>query len=291
MGCGSSTQGTELNRPHQPVLGAETPEDVDAAREKLTEHHVECPLIEAQSVELTSEGMRVHISREEGRVVCRVDEEMRSSNVLKMYFDPYWCYLRFPDTGRGGRMRRDKALPTLLGKLKGVVRGTACRAWIPEYISLEQDVPGNLQRQQHVKAVDDIHVGEGTLAVARGTNGTVVGVILPSGPVLPNVVGSGMPRINVKWERREDGKTKKISVLPEECRLTSDLPGHFLRGSKVLRLEDKEMITPYAGVVVGPSKASFHGDLHHVRVYWDETGEDQDVHVSDLHMVVFNHKK
>eukprot|EP01061_Rhynchopus_euleeides_P009819 TRINITY_DN19128_c0_g4_i1.p2 TRINITY_DN19128_c0_g4~~TRINITY_DN19128_c0_g4_i1.p2 ORF type:complete len:285 (+),score=83.19 TRINITY_DN19128_c0_g4_i1:331-1185(+) len=284
MGCGSSTQRAKSAAP---VLATEEDEG-QKADVKAPQNLVDVPLIETDSVEILSEGMSVVICRKDDKVICKVDSEIRNDDVRKMFYDSYWSFLRFPDTGRGGRVQRDRHLPSILGKVKGVVQGTACKAWIPDQIQLDLDIPNQLQRGQIVRAIDDVHVGEGTLAVMRGTNGTVVGVILPANPT-PNVVGSDMKRVNVRWDRREDGKTKKISVLDDECRLTSDLPGSLLRGSKVLRLEDKDVVTPFAGVVVGHPQEVKGAPA--VRVYWDDKGVEEDVLAADLHVVTVNTKK
>ena len=284
MGCGSSTQGGGQGN-QAPVLAMEVEEKPAVP---VIENVVDIETIPSTSCEIHSEGMTVVLSRVNGAVVCTVDDEVRNDNVVRMLYDPYWSFLRFPDTGKGGRIPKDRNLPQILGKLKGVVQGTACRAWIPDSIQLDLDIPAQLQRGQIVKALDDVHVGEGTLAVMRGTHGTVMGVINPTGPPIPNVVGSGMRRINVRWDRREDGKTKKISVLEEESRLTSDMPELFLRGSKVLRLEDKDMITPFSGVIIGPPQQPQGAPA--VRIYWDESKAEQDCLCSDLHIVTFNDK-
>eukprot|EP01063_Lacrimia_lanifica_P003950 TRINITY_DN12192_c0_g1_i1.p1 TRINITY_DN12192_c0_g1~~TRINITY_DN12192_c0_g1_i1.p1 ORF type:complete len:313 (+),score=142.17 TRINITY_DN12192_c0_g1_i1:66-1004(+) len=237
------------------------------------------------SITLPAMGDVVVLKKNGNKVEYLVDGKMRCPDVKKMYFDPYWGFLRFPDLGRGGKLLRDAALPPALGQIKGLVKGTDCKLWMPNEISVETDIPLGLQRGQLVKAMEDIFVGEGTLAVQRGTLGRVVGVVESKQPFQKNVPGSGQPRINVKWDERVDGKTKKISILPEEGKTVTDLPpGGWLRGARVLRMEEDSVITPDAAIIVGPPRIG-NPVKELVRVWWEKTDKEEDVDIETLHLV------
>ncbi|KAJ9450926.1 hypothetical protein DIPPA_21425 [Diplonema papillatum] len=204
------------------------------------------PYASAEEVVFPGVGMLVQFWREGGKVMCRADGIVRSRELTTIYYDSYFSFLRFPDTGRGGKVMRTEHLPHLLAKLKGVCAHTNCRLFIPSLISLDLDLPGGFQRQHVVRAITDIHVGQGTLAVLKGGTGVVVGGV-------GGTSAAGVhERVNVRWASRVDGKKKKISVLPEEIRHVSDLPMQMLRGMKVRRAACPGEADSEDGIVVGP---------------------------------------
>eukprot|EP01059_Diplonema_ambulator_P006236 TRINITY_DN15994_c0_g1_i1.p1 TRINITY_DN15994_c0_g1~~TRINITY_DN15994_c0_g1_i1.p1 ORF type:complete len:262 (+),score=44.04 TRINITY_DN15994_c0_g1_i1:812-1597(+) len=227
MGCGASTETPSVQVTH--VTPAEEP--LTAAVRKDAKK-VLVDVIDCERLSVPAVDMDVELYREKGHVVCKV-EGLRRPYVTKMYYDDYWGFLRFPDTGRGGKIKRDAELPAILGRLLGLGIGTDCQIHIPKEVSLDLDIAGGYQRGQRVKAHESIYVGNGILAVGKGGKGTIIG---PS-----------QDRVNVKWDQRVDGKQKNISVKPAEIRLCNDLPGSFLRGSKVQKTKTNE-----PGVVTGP---------------------------------------
>eukprot|EP01064_Diplonema_japonicum_P025715 TRINITY_DN37138_c0_g1_i1.p1 TRINITY_DN37138_c0_g1~~TRINITY_DN37138_c0_g1_i1.p1 ORF type:complete len:272 (+),score=36.43 TRINITY_DN37138_c0_g1_i1:32-817(+) len=258
MGCGQST-GTASATTIVPVTPAEDELCVNAKTAM-----VPVGLTPADSLELPTTDMNVVLQREGTDVVCKVDG-VRRPVVERILYDDYWCFMRFPDVGRGGRIVRNKSLPEILSKVRGIAEGTSCQVYINDHISLELDIPGDYQRGQRVKATENIHISEGELVVPKGSHGTV------TGPV--------NQRINVKWDERLDGKQKKISVLPKEVKLSSDLPEGYLRGCKVKKICNNTA-TDLLGVVTGPAQSFLS-----VMVWWDTSAAPESVLCSDVMIV------
>eukprot|EP00755_Sulcionema_specki_P021678 Sspe_Gene.13612::Locus_4667_Transcript_1_2_Confidence_0.750_Length_1254::g.13612::m.13612 len=285
MGCGASSEGANSQKLHvEQSRNDVRREESDLDDKKPQKAPAPPPFaitpVETEVVEFTEPGTN-HVLRffvTDGMMQYEVDGKLRCPLLKKLHFDDYFCFLRFPDTGKGGKLARDPAtLPKTLGGLKHLASISSCTATIPNDVHIEMDIPGGFQRNQRVKAAKDIYVTvHDELAVKKMDLGSVVG---------PSSDG----RLYVKWDQRRDGKQKRISVLPDEVKLTSDIAGGLLRGQAVFTADEatiQEGTPPpkgaTLGVIHGPSPTS---PSTHVVVLWDGKDEFEEAPQDTLALV------
>lgn len=287
MGCGASAapatantqqpqqEGTKFISVHGNTDGDDCEVSSPTSRHKGP-RRVTIPEIQQQRVRFHDQASGKQLFfmvNDDNKLVYEIDGNQRPP-VSRLHYDSYFSFLRFPDTGKGGKLPPDHV--DILGGLR--VLCARCEPAvlhnIPKDMLIEYDMPGGLRRDMRVFAAQDIIVEAGGMAVKKGDRGTVWG---------PSNTDDKL-RVNVKWDERKDGKTSRINVYPEEVSIGCDLPGGFLRGQKVratcdIRTDESEEVAIAAGdcgIVWGPHdredplSPKSRSKMDMINVRWDE---------------------